>query len=435
MANNNTVKRYHKLMAGMPGMGGVATWGSLTTMLDAVLVNGFNAKTPTSIVRVDSTVTVNVTAHGYELDQVIEAGGANQVEYNGEHRITAVTPDTYSYELPPGVTPASPATTATAFSTKVAPLGFEIYKTGTNRRAYRTKDTTGTNRPVLRVDDGLTFSGTYNTDWAKYAKVSVSQDLVDIDTFAGLKIPVYGDPLYPDGNEKFIPGTTGATIRNGYFRWHFQRTATIADSSGTHNTQIQKWELIGDSRGFHFFVGDTNADFGVAHYAFVEFESYVPGDVGNVFLMANEYNVAANTAGGMAYLGYALTGVHRQSQGKRILSDHTAFQGEDAWFVGPNYGVIAFQSGLTSYVSYPNPADFSLILHDIMLFGRASGLRGMFPGVYCTPHQRPMNPWTVVSNVVGKPGRKFLAVPLAVDTSSSNIGQVFVDLGGPWRAS
>lgn len=37
MANNDTVKRYHKLMAGMPGMGGVSTWGGMTTMLDEKL--------------------------------------------------------------------------------------------------------------------------------------------------------------------------------------------------------------------------------------------------------------------------------------------------------------------------------------------------------------------------------------------------------------
>lgn len=434
MANNNTVKRYHKLMTGMPGMGGVATWGSLTTMLDAVLVNGFNAKTPTSIVRVDSTVTVNVTAHGYEVDQVIEAGGANQVEYNGEHRIISVTPDTYSYELPPGATPASPATTATAFTTKVAPLGFEIYKTGTNRRVYRTKDTTGTNRPCLRVDDGLTFSGTYNTDWAKYAKVSMAQDFLDVDTHAGLKTPVPDDVLYPEGNEKFVAGTTGTTINNGFFRWQFQRLPTSADAAGTHNTQVWRWELIGDSRGFHLFIGNTDQGYGLSHYCFTEFDSFMPGDIGNCYLMAYEFWGAANS-GNNAYIGYAQPGQQRSNLGRRILADFTNLAAEKGYHYSVNYGSSNLESGVQASLPFPNPADLGLVLHENFIGGNQSGLRGIFPGVYYTPQQRPLVPLTVVSNVVGKPGRKFIAMPIASGSSNSNIGQAYIDLSGPWRTS
>lgn len=75
-------------------------WGDLTDMLDACLVNGYNLKTIDSITLAGSTATAAISAgHLYRVDQVLLVAGANQTEYNGEHRVTAVTTNTVSFAV------------------------------------------------------------------------------------------------------------------------------------------------------------------------------------------------------------------------------------------------------------------------------------------------------------------------------------------------
>lgn len=435
VSNNNTIKRYHKFQTGMPP---VETWGDLTTMLDAVLCNGFNAKTPVSISRVDSTVTVGCVAHGYEADQVLLASGADQPEYNGEHRVTYTTADSYTYELPPGVTPASTGTTLTNFAVKVAPLGFEIYKSGTHRRVYRTLDTTNTNRPCLRVDDGLTFSGSWNATWMRYAKVTMSSDVSDVDTFVGFRSPGTPDAGAPNANE-VANALTGTSRRNGWFRWHFRKNRNQTDTTA-NPAVMARWDLVGDSRGFHFFPSCNDYSFGCTHYSFTEFDSFIPGDTGNAFLQAGEFwgNPDTSTPNeAMYYIGAGNTSVLRSYRSRRILCDHTGFSADEAaLFMGPNVGILEHQSGVGAYVPYPNPADYSLVMNEVLLYGSRSGVRGNAPGFLVTPHNRPLAPLAVFGGIPSRPGRKFLVVPIALresESSSSVGGQIFVDLTGPWR--
>lgn len=431
-ANNNTVKRYHKFMTGMPA---VETWGDLTTMLDAVLCNGFNAKTPTAISRVDTTVTVACVDHGYEIGQVLVAAGANEPDYNGEHRVTYITTGTYNYELPVGTTAPSSASTLTNFAVKVAPLGFEIHHTGIHRRVYRTLDTVNTNRPLLRVDDGLTFSGTWDTRWSKYAKITMASAMSDVDTFVGFKSPLTPDTAWPEANEKCIPDTTGASRRNGWFRWYFRKDANAYDTT-INEAVMARWDLVGDSRGFHFFPSTSNYDWGCSHYSFVEFDSYVPGDAGNVFLQAGQFWGSPETSSmseAMYYSGAADNAISRTNRGRRLLCDHTGFvQDEPVHYFGPNWGDDIHKSGYNANIPYPNPADFSIILSQNQLYGQRSGIRGVLPGIYTTPHARPVLYLTVLKDIPSLPGREFLSIPLAVG-STSTYGMIFVDTVGPWR--
>lgn len=424
----NAIKRYSHNMVGIPAL--ADEWGSLTTMLDAVLVNGFNPRVPTSITRVDTTVTVEVAGHGYVVGQWIESGGADQAPYNGEHKVTYATTGSYSYELPAGVTPPSPATTSTAFSTKVAPLGFEILHTGTHRRAYRTKDTLYTNRPVLRVDDGLTFSGDYGTDWAKYAKVTISQDASDVDTFIGVHAPWRSD--HPDANEQFVPGTSGTSIMNGIGKWYWCRNVGYQDYS-TGAVPAQAWDIVGDSRGFYFLVSWNDAAYGRHPYSFGDFDSFVPSDGFNSMIAAATQFIAVS--GAHAYPGYYNMAQTNNYQCRHILSDHTgSTNGEPGAIMGMNFGVVVEHvSGYHNLLPYPNPSDYSLVLTKAILRGQRSGLRGIVPGLYLTPHYRPLPAGSVVKNVPSLPGREFLCFDISIDSSSAP-GQFYIDLTGPWRA-
>jgi hypothetical protein len=54
------------------------------------------------------TATATQTAHGYETGDVVTISGATQAEYNGDHQITVVDADTYTFAVDSGAT--TPAT-------------------------------------------------------------------------------------------------------------------------------------------------------------------------------------------------------------------------------------------------------------------------------------------------------------------------------------
>ena len=283
----NQVKWMHQGMAGAPVL--TNNWGSLTALLDACLVNGFNLQTVSAITRTDSTATATLTAgHGFTVDQVMLVAGSDQPEYNGEFTVTAVTSTTVSFTV--NGTPVTPATTATSLTMKVAPLGFEIAYTGTNKRAYRSPNPRS-NRPFLRVDDSLPTG--YTTTWAKFGRVTIAEGMSDIDTFVGGRAP--WDPAAPTRNE--VPSGSGTTMYTGWFKWYYARQ-NHAETSGDNGHWGRSWVLIGDDRGFFLSNASGYAgDMRILH-AFTDFDSYKAGDNYASYLTASERYLPANSTTG-----------------------------------------------------------------------------------------------------------------------------------------
>ncbi len=166
------VKHFHSNMQGAPQLSN--DWGCMTALLDACLVTGFNTKAISGITRVGTVATASIAAgHLYEVGQVLAVSGADQAAYNGEVCVLSVTSTTFTYAVTGS--PVTPATGA-SLSVKVAPLGWEIAFTGTNKRAYRSPNILSS-RPYLRVDDGL--DPVWTTAYAKYAKVTMAQGMTD----------------------------------------------------------------------------------------------------------------------------------------------------------------------------------------------------------------------------------------------------------------
>jgi len=161
-----TVRVYKSTDAGAKTLTGQV--GKLTDILDDCLVNGYNSKTIT-ITRSGSTATATATTHGFLNGQRLLVSGANETEYNGEFVISNVAANTFDYTVTG--TPATPATgTITA---KMAPCGWSIAYTGTNKRAYRAP--TG-NRHYFRIEDNNdTAAG------ANYAKMVGYETMSTID--------------------------------------------------------------------------------------------------------------------------------------------------------------------------------------------------------------------------------------------------------------
>jgi len=421
---SNKVKWFHQGMTGAPVL--TNTWGSMTALLDACLVNGFNLQTVTSITREGNTATATLTSgHGFMVDQVILVAGCTQPEYNGEFTVTAVTSNTMSFTV--SGEPVSPATTSGTITVKVAPLGFDIVFTGTNKRVYRSPNPLS-NRHFLRVDDSLPTG--YTTSWAKFARVTIAEGMSDIDTFVGGRAPY--DPAAPNKNE--IPSGSGTTMVAGWFKWYYARIS-YPENSGDNGNWSRSWVLIGDDRGF--FLANASGyggDWRVLH-AFTDFDSYKAGDNYASYLIASERYQQVSYGGGSYPYQDAFSAQANETTGKICIRNHTQL-GDHCrlGMLSLNDGNNQNISGRSANIPFPNGPDYSLILHPIYLRETNGGhLRGVLPGQFWIHQNQPYAHLSVIDNVLGYPGRKFLIVTLSSYSGEANTCGFAYDLTGPWR--
>lgn len=418
------VKWMHSGMAGAPVLSN--NWGDMTALLDACLNTGFNLRPVVSITRDGATATAKLTTgHGFVVDQVIAVSGCEQPEYNGEFTVIAITSDTVSFAV--SGEPATPATTSSNITMKVAPLGFEIAFTGTNKRVYRSPNPKS-NRHFLRVDNSLPDG--YTTTWAKYARVTIAEGMSDIDTFVGARAPY--DPALPTKNE--IPSGAGNTIMAGWFKWFHARSGSTK-SSGDNGAYGRGWVLIGDDRGFFLANSSGYTLESRVLYSFSDFDSFKAGDGYCSILTASEDYYAANNSYWSYAWDEARSTASNESIGKICLRNHTQV-GLPArlGLLSLNDGNAQSISGRSTYIPFPNGPDYGLILHPIYLRETADGghLRGVLPGVYWVHQSQPLQHLTVIDSIPGYPGRKFLIVTLAY-SSEGNTSSFAFDMTGPWR--
>lgn len=166
------VKHYQNTMQGIPQL--TNNWGSMITLLDAVLITGFNhvpvisviKSTPTAI-----TATINLgSGHGFIDRQVVRITGSTN-GWNGDYKVLSADGASITIEC----TAEHAGTilgTATCFT---APLDFEIvHQTPVGslepKRAYRSTDPESLGL-ILLVHDfcsaGAASAG------AKFAKVAI----------------------------------------------------------------------------------------------------------------------------------------------------------------------------------------------------------------------------------------------------------------------
>lgn len=409
------VKYFNNLMGGIPQLTNV--FGALTALLDAVLVTGFNLKTLDSLTCTDGVATATVNSgHGYTVNQVVLITGASPSEYNGEHIVLSANASTFTFAL--AGSPTSPATGTIAC--KAAPLGFEIAYTGTNKRAYRSTQLTS-NKPILRVDDSQ--APDYASTYAKYAKVSIAQNMSDIDTYVGSHAPY--DPTNPTKNE--VATGTGSGIINGWYKWIYAHPygAGMTADGGAGN---RNFHLVGDSRGFVLSVSSdvTNPTLRRTYY-FGDFNSLKSGDVFNYLLTAtDDYNPA-----------YSAVTVHPSSVtefeytqsyvGKQLATDYTNLgMPVRAGFVALNAtSTAAWVSGYQyNTAPFPNGANNGLLLSPVAIREESGHVRGMLTGIYFIPHALPYSDGLILDNVNG---RKML---LLSGSYSNNPTRFAVDLTG-----
>ncbi|WP_022949513.1 hypothetical protein [Methylohalobius crimeensis] len=315
------VKWFTSDMTGAPQITGSDSFptGELIALLDACLLNGFNAQGLDSLTY-DSgtgkcTGTVNA-GHGFSQYQVILIEGANEAAFNGEHRITALDATTFQF------TPATAPGVATATGTitaKAAPVGqWEKAFSATNKAVYRSTDPLATGY-YLRVDD--TVSG-------RARPVRGYESMTDVDT----------------GSNAF-----------GHASGHF-----AVSSSGTN-----QWALVGDARLFyvHFRGGDYA---GIA--AFGDIKSFKPADVYHCVVIANG-ETSLRRPDNFTLSSY----INSAPYIWRIA------RSENTTVLNPTVGLYGHER---LNVPNPNPSDGNLYLNESPILVTADNdLRGVLPGI------------------------------------------------------
>lgn len=420
---DTTVKYFNSGMTGAPQISN--NWGDLVTMLDACLVNGFALKAIDSLTFANGIATATISSgHAYRPFQVVEIAGASQPEYNGQFRVLTRTATTFTYAVTG--TPASPATTTTSLTAKVAPLGWEKPFAGTHKAAYRSKNPQSPQN-LLLIDNSLKTPG-YDTSWAKWANVGIVEDMTDIDTIVGAQAPY--DPNLPTKNWKQVQANQW-----GWHKWYHARQTgyeSHVDGGGGN----RNWVLVGDDRLFYLFITHQAGFnwYGRTSYCFGDIASFKPGDQYATVLAADDIYLGNSNYASYPgqYGGYGLV-MSLNFTGKVLLRSHTQMGNPVRFGLtslrinGSNQEVCGRGS-----MPFPNGPDFSLWLLPTYVRQEDGHMRGMMPGMYWMPQDRPFSDLTVVDNVVGQEGKKFLLVRQGYESEAAG-AQIAFDITGPWR--
>lgn len=427
------------------------TFGCLTTLFDACLINGFNTKTVDSITSSAGVATVTIAAgHGFVADQIVYISGVDQAEYGTEQRVIDVTLTTFTFAVTG--TPASPATTSTSITVKAAAQGgWEIYFSDAvgarSKRAYRSTNVLS-NKPVLWMDDGQsggtsdTSNPLYASTYSKKAKVMLCQDMYDINNPKGAYAPY--DSTY--AKKGMLATSSGSTIIDGWFKWYYarQETTTTHYDYNTPGEANRRWTMVCDDRTIYFFV-QQSANYSKAMYSFGEFSSYKTGDTFNSFITATDWYTGANSNWGASYPWYSTDPIMSlNANGKLILRDHHQL-GSPVTFSPLSIGTLngTMFSGYSTGITWPNGPNYSLIIHPVYMFqNNQSTLRGIYPGYYWvvndmnTTNGNHLLDKTIVTNVTNYSSKKFIICGVTANTEPANglggAGKVAFDITGPW---
>jgi hypothetical protein len=383
-------------MQGAPTL--TAAAGSLISVLDACLINGFNLLTLDSLTydasANEATATIS-SGHGFLKHQIVTIAGASDTAYNGEQRVTYIDSTTFRYT--PIAAPAATSATGT-LTAKAAPVGNweKAFDDGNGTKAaYRSSDPEATGL-YLRLDDTNSISG-WNSNGAN-TRAFGCETMTDIDTWTGQ----FEDTF--DG-------------RGSWIRKH-------QSSSGT---DARPWALIADSRLLYLFTYPNSGYYpnGGSAYAFGDVISYRPGDAYGTILIPGDCNGRSYDAiNDFAYFtsnsGCVLARAYHQNPGS-IPFGKKAGQLSD--YLG--YGGLSF----------PNAADNGLYLHAPVLVTESNDriLRGELPGLKQCLHTVPVATHTILEDVGGVAGARVLALSCGSNYNNDYEAQPMFDLTGPWR--
>ncbi len=378
------------LSSGSPAAAHTTNPGSLIELLKAILVTGFGVKAVSSAVYDSQAATITLTVaagHKFLKDQIIELSGANEANFNGEYRVTAITSTTVVVGLDNG-TPAASSATGT-LSMKIPSLGWEVeYEdAGTYRCIFKRTDAEATGLR-LYVDNSA-WSG-WNNSSGYLAKVAMVEDVVAIDNFT----TVYEH------------------------RWPC-----------SHSYANSEWQAFGDGCLLYFLPQYGNAR-ARAPYAFGDMLTNRAGDQYHCLLihypgLTNDSSREWNNSSEYYYNDALKFG---DSSEKRLARSYHQLPGS----------VSAYWKGLASYfgegMSYPNPSDngFYVSTEPVPVFDDLS-YRGSLPGVVVPYATATGYDKTHLDNLPGLPDKLIRLLLCNREETAGTSRLIGFDIKGPWR--
>lgn len=397
---DTSVKPFRSDMAGAPAVSGTA--GTGVAWLDACLVTGFDTKTATSLVIAGGIATLAYSAptHSAFIDSVVLISGitGTYAALNGEQKVTALGTNQVKF-----ATDLADGTAAGTISFKMAPAGWEIVYTGTNKRAYRSLDVAST-KMLLRVDDSN----------AQYMRVVGYETMSDVDTGTG-------------------PFPSAAQMSGGGY-WAKSNAA-----SGVAN----KWVLVADSRFFLCNVAVNSYSLAGA----VQGATRGFGDIltrrpsGDPFACVLNYSITATVSN-----AYDATFDGPNTAQHAMPRNYSGLGSSILYLCLPYTGTNVYSGSDTLLGAFPSPVDGELKLSrkyfNVVSSGATGAVRGDVPGIYTAPQSALADMFKMTDMVPGSgvlAGRNLVTLNpasttmAATLTGSANAGASFVDITGPWR--
>ena len=376
---DTSVKFAHSDMPGAPVLKPQA--GSLISLLDAFLVNGWGLQTATSVVVAGGVATATFPLdHAAAVDAVVLVAGATPAALNGEQKVTATAPNKISW-----ATGAADGTATGTITVKMAAAGWAKPFTGTNLAAYRSAHPQS-NGLYLRVNDASALA----------ARVVGYETMTAIST---------GANTFP----------TNAQMSGGGY-WNKAQSA--------HGRDIP-WLLFSDGRVFHLCILATAAETSDPTSASSEIYSF--GDP-----------VPTNAAGHPFGTLISFSTSQTVSNGETTSNAGTGLYAARsiARTVGPRPLVAQYATSDPSV--FPDPAFGGLYLAPIRLreldvASGATSYPGVMPGVMrveSTGVHRVLGRWPIVR--VG-PRRYLLQLIDNQSLNGTSSNSAAFDLTGPWR--
>ena len=377
---DTSVKLFRSTMPGAPALRGQV--GSLISLLDACLVNGWGSQTASSVIITGGVATATFPAdHAAAVESVVLVAGATPAGLNGEQKVTAVAPNVIRW-----ATAEADGTATGTITVKMAAAGWTKVYTGTNLAVYKSADPQAHGQ-FLRVNDTGTTA----------ARVVGYENMTAVSTGTG---------LFP----------TSAQLSGGFY-WGKSHTAGSADVA---------WAIAADSRAFYFnaaayvTTGGPTANGGAAYF----FGDLVPHS-----RSGDAYATMLTGAPGSVWESYG---------GQYILSSDVATRAIPRKVDGTG---TAIQPEVSPYTAYnlsflPNTVNGRVPFTPIMVRDSQSqtGIRADIPGGRLSLHfgaETVLSEHQIFYDTDGRARVNMLA-PNNM-TSASDFNSLAVDVTGPWR--
>lgn len=358
-----TVRVYRSTDAGAPVLTGQV--GSLITLLDACLVNGYGSLSITSLTQTGGVATATTaTPHLLKTDNPpkILIAGATPSGFNGEFQVTVTGVSTFTFPVSSGL--STPATGSITMSH--ASSGWTKPFSGTNLAAY--KQPAGvSNGLYLRVDDTVTGA----------SRVVGYETMSDVNTGTG---------LFPTA-----PQLSGG----GYIT-----------KSASADATARPWVLVCNGKMFHLIVAVNTDNFTTAvGFSFGDFPSYKSGDTYNTAIICPITGATNSTV----FQSYSPTPTSTSVPGMWIARSHTQIGSSVPASKCSDTGKTGQAAmGATPGFDFPSPVDGGVYVAPITMVdnGGAKGvIRGTFPGVWHLLHLKPFSNadvWSPTGDLAGK---------------------------------